>query len=224
MTQVMMRALEEAARLHHGSAGSLHVLLALLADGPTSVAKLVLTSLGLDRDRINRVVAALYDQTDDNGTSVVVTTEPLWHEILGFSEGLAAAEGNEHATQEQVLLALLWHRQTRLLDEVLHSAGTSRYDVAAALSAEGVAVPRAILPALAEPMSQAAEFSSDRAPDVIAALHKNAKSSWWGIAGSPANHTMTVLATKDVDLAAILGTLLDEEDWHWVSAPSAPRR
>ena len=139
----MQRAMGEAIRLGHRSAGTPHIVLALLDEHRPSVAREVLLENGLDRERVEASAARQHTGPQGEGTPRGgVTSAPLWHETAGRTEGFAATLGQGADDPEHVLLALLWQPRHRWFADLLTAAGTSRETIAAGLATRGVPLPR----------------------------------------------------------------------------------
>ena len=217
MSAVMHRALREAIRLGHRSAGPAHVVLALLDEHRPSIAQEVLQENGIDRTRIEAAADRQYRQGMDEHTRPRgATAEPLWHETAGRAQGFSASVGAGADDPEHVLLALLWQPHHRWFADLLSSAETSRDVIAAALASRGVPVPQSPLPQLPPPKTQAAAFPSSRANDVNWALREGDPSLNWGIGSDPENKELSVvLAAANVDLATVLDDVVGEGAWRW---------
>ena len=217
MSAVMYRALREAIRLGHRSAGPAHIVLALLDEHRPSIAQQVLQENGIDRARIEAAADRQYRQGMDEHTPPRgATAEPLWHETAGRAQGFSATVGVGADDAEHVLLALLWQPHHRWFADLLSSAGTSKDVILAALTARGVPVPQSQLPQLPPPTTQAATFPSSRVNDVNWALREGDPSLSWGIGSDPENKELSVvLAAANVDLATVLDDVVGEGAWRW---------
>lgn len=217
MSAVMHRALREAIRLGHRTAGPAHIVLALLDENRPSIAQQVLQENGIDRPRIEAAVARQYRLgMDEHSPRRGATAEPLWHETAGRAQGFSASLGAGADDPEHVLLALLWQPHYRWFADLLFSAETSRDGILAALAKRGVPVPQSPLPQLPPPKTQAAAFPSSRVNDVNWALRESDPSLNWGIGSDPEDtELMVVLAAADVDLATVLDDVVGEGAWRW---------
>ena len=217
MSAVMHRALREASRLGHRSAGPAHIVLALLDEHRPSIAQEVLQANGIDRARIEAAVDRQYRQGMDEHTPPRgATAEPLWHETAGRAQGFSATFGAGADDPEHVLLALLWQPHHTWFADLLSSVGTSRDVIVAALAARGVPVPQSPPPELPPPTTQAAAFPSSRVNDVNWALRESDPNLHWGIGSDPDDKELSVvLAAANVDLAAVLDDVVGEGAWSW---------
>lgn len=217
MSAVMHRALREAIRLGHRSAGPAHIVLALLDENRPSIAQEVLQENGIDRPRVEAAVARQYRLgMDEHSPRRGATAEPLWHETAGRAQGFSATLGVGAEDPEHVLLALLWQPHSRWFADLLSSAETSRDGILAALAERGVPVPQSPLPQLPPPKTQAAAFPSSRVNDVNWALRESDPRLNWGIGSDPEDkELMVVLAAADVDLATVLDDVVGEGAWRW---------
>lgn len=218
MSEVMHRALREAIRLAHPSAGPAHVVLALLDREHLSVAQEVLVAVGVDKERVEAAAARQYRRRrgDPSPAPAGSTAEPLWHETAGRAEGFAATLGGGAGDAELVLLALLWQPVHRWFADLLASAGTTREAVVDALAQRGVPLPRRPPPPLPPPMTQAAVFPKDRVNDVNWALRARDPALRWGLGSDPDDQEAgVVLAAADVDLAGVLDDVVGAGGWRW---------
>lgn len=215
MSAVMHRALREAIRLGHPSAGAVHVVLALLDEDHPSLARDVLVEHGLDRAHVQALADRQYRHRGAGAPpGGGATAGPLWHETAGRAQGLAAALGADDP--ELVLLALLWQPGDRWFADVLASAQTSREAVVATLGSRRAPVPPGPPPPLPPPKTQAAAFPKGRANDVNWALRAHSPGLHWGIGSDPDDEgTNVVLAAADVDLAAVLDEVVGAGAWRW---------
>jgi ATP-dependent Clp protease ATP-binding subunit ClpA len=213
----MRRALREAMRLGHCSAGPAHIVLALLDEHRPSIAQEVLQASGIDRARIEAATHRQYRQGMDEHTPPRgATAEPLWHETAGRAQGFSATLGAGADDPEHVLLALLWQPHHRWFADLLSSAETSRDVIVAALAARGVPVPQSPPPELPPPKTQAAAFPKSRVNDVNWALRQSAPNLNWGIGSDPEEKELSVvLAAGNVDLATVLDDVVGEGAWTW---------
>lgn len=217
MSAVMHRALREAIRLGHRSAGPAHIVLALLDEHRPSIAQQVLQENGIDRARIEAAADRQYRQGMDEHTPPQgATAEPLWHETAGRAQGFSVTLGAGADDAEHVLIALLWQPHHRWFADLLTSAETSRDVIVAALAARGVPVPQSSLPQLPPPKTQAAAFPTSRVNDVNWALRESDPSLNWGIGIDPEDKELSVvLAAANVDLATVLDDVVGEGAWRW---------
>lgn len=138
----LFRAGDEAARLNHGWVGPEHVLLAILARPTESVAAAVLNELGITHERFSeRLVAEIASgdpgaaPTAENGTS----TSPVWHELIGRADGLAAGLGSAAVTADHLVIAFVWEPDSGV--ELEQMFDVKRETIIDALQAAGVATP-----------------------------------------------------------------------------------
>ena len=210
----MMQALQEAARLHHASAGVPHIVLALLDETRPSTARDVLQSLGLDRRRAESTAEQMYEAVEDSTAGPrTATSEPLWHETLGFAEGFAAGIGRSRANADDILLALVWQARTRSIEEALVLLGTDRQAVFERLVAHGADVPPGELPVVPRPMQQAARFPSRCLDDLVDVLRQRVPLGQWGVHGDRSEPTMVLLASNDVDIREVLDGVVGTGEW-----------
>lgn len=163
MTSVTDRSWNEAARLGHSWVGAEHLLLAVANGDEDWPVTRALKAAGLTPDRIE----ALLDQMTkappriDRPTSGI-TTNPAWHQLVGFAEGLALAAGTP-LRPEHVVLAYLWNERPFWSFETI-----SREEILAALRAEGISVPPGELPPLDERRwTEHVEVPSEQLPALI---------------------------------------------------------
>ncbi|MGH3677603.1 MAG: Clp protease N-terminal domain-containing protein [Mycobacterium sp.] len=136
--RIAARAEQVSQDLGHRHIGPEHALGALLSVEEPTIASRVLASVGLTWERWK----AAYGRSVEGRPHR--RYNPAWYRLVGIAEGLALAEGAERLTDEHVLIALCYGRNSRVPD-ILVSFDVNPDAVLRALAEAGAAIP-ALLP------------------------------------------------------------------------------
>lgn len=181
---VLASAEQEAIALGDGFVGSWHVVLALLAGEPDSLARECLGVSGITHDRYAERLVAWLRSSEPPASRLTPasgpTLNPACRELLGRAEALGTAAGVTSVLSQHALVAWLWedHGQPLLELEGLGTTATELLDVLLAL---GVGVPAVSLPEPdRRPWGETVYFPVDRLGDVLARLNADLRPGDWG--------------------------------------------
>ena len=155
----------EARRLGHGFVGDVHLLLALVRPGETSVAAAALRACGVDYGALSAFAesVAATDASFEQG----IRPNPHWYRLVGRAEGIAVGLGAGEVLPEHTLLALVWEQESAAL---LAGAGTTREAVYDSLREHWADLPGGELPPsrpLPSGPPQRAYFPRERLREVL---------------------------------------------------------
>lgn len=199
----------EAVAVEDGWVGDTHVLLALLAGRPDSLAAAVLGSCGITYDRMaasHDVMRAGPPPGPRADPASPAAPSPACRAMLGRAQGLAAASGAGSVRSEHALLAWLWEDDGQAV-ALLEHLGTTAPAALDALAAAGATVPGVDPP---EPDRRAwgerVAFPPDRLPEVRAGMVRALRPGDWG--WNVDSGTAWVIAVSGIDLHALVDDLL----------------